>query len=160
MPPFDPNRAKRPSAFVGIPEIFLILIGHVVGAWSQFDLAFNRLLKAFLIADGTASDRWEMNSFKTRSTRLRQACKVRFSSHSSLLRCICDLISDASRLQTDRNRIARMATSAREPEKPAGGVCRRRIARCLLDDLWLATARARHIGFDCTPPIAFRSDRP
>jgi hypothetical protein len=106
MPPFDPQRAKRPSAFVGIPEAFLVLIGHVIGAWSQFDMAFNWFLKALLVADGSASERWERKSFKKRSILLWQACQVRFASHSSILRCVDELISDAKRLQTDRNLIA------------------------------------------------------
>jgi hypothetical protein len=106
MPPFDPSRARLPSSFVGIPEEFLLLIGHVIGAWSKFDMSFNRLLEKLLIAADDVSDRWEMESFKRRSKQLRQACQPRFKDHHAILESVDKLVADAKSLQTDRNLIA------------------------------------------------------
>jgi hypothetical protein len=106
MPPFDPQLAKLPSAFVGIPESFLVLIGHVIGAWSRFDMAFNRFLGGLQVANGAIPEGWHLESFKKRSTKFKQLCAARFGSHSSILQCVGQLISDAKLLQTDRNVIA------------------------------------------------------
>lgn len=106
MPPFDPARARRPSCFVGIPEDFLLLIGHVIGAWSQFDISFNRLLGKIMDAHNERPKHWEMESFKKRSSLFLRICRQHFASHPALLTLVEGLVVDAMRLQTDRNLIA------------------------------------------------------
>lgn len=105
MPAFDPSHAKRPSAFVGIPENFLLLIGHVVAGWSQFDISFNKLLKNFLIATSQEAEPFAVKSFPERSKQLQKLCKQYFSDNKSLLVAVTQIITDAKRLQEDRNLI-------------------------------------------------------
>ena len=106
MPQFDPSRAQLPSAFVGIPEDFLLQIGHVIGAWSQFDMAFNRLLGCLLAKLGETPKAWETESFKKRSAHLVRTCNRCLPHSPHIQNCLQKIVEDAKQLQIDRNLIA------------------------------------------------------
>lgn len=105
MTSFDQNRALRPSSFVGIPEEFLLLIGHIVGAWSQFDISFNRLLGILIDKAEVQKDRWRFLSFDKRCKLLRKASHSIFETYPNITIQIESIISDAKSLQLDRNLI-------------------------------------------------------
>lgn len=106
IPAYDKKLAKRPSSFVGIPEEFLVLIGHVVGAWSKFDSSFNDLLGKFLVASSIQKKKWHLKSFKDRSSLFKRTCNVLFVGNETILNAVEQIISDAKDLQTDRNLIS------------------------------------------------------
>ena len=103
---FDSTRIRRPSSFVGIPEAFLILIGHVVGVWSQFDISFNNFLSKLLNASAIENKKWEFKSFKDRSSLFIKACNALFEEHQTILNAVKKIITDAKELQIDRNLIS------------------------------------------------------
>ena len=106
MASFDASRVKRPSSFVGIPEEFLILIGHVVGAWSQFDISFNNFLSKLLNASAYENKKWEFKSFKDRSSLLIKTCNTLFEEHQTIINAVKQIVADAKELQLDRNLIS------------------------------------------------------
>lgn len=105
MPPFDPSRASRPSAFVGIPETFLVLIGHAVASWSMFERDFDRLVFALLSQNATSDEGdWQLRSFRKRAGLLLQEFD-KFMPHknSPSRRFVAGLCNDGLRLFLTRN---------------------------------------------------------
>ncbi len=100
----DTNRAKRPSAILAMPEEFLVSIGYIVGAWSQFERNLDNLLRHFVAVTGDDPSILDKD-FRKRSARLRRGFREQFEENQVIYSVVEDIVSGSRRLYEDRNSI-------------------------------------------------------